>query len=248
MHNPYDVGLLTDTDAMHRARKPPSLGGDDFAYPAGSPILSPAAGFVDLVDNDPSGSGGRMVGVNHGAGVRSEQLHASWITVRVGDQVAEGGRLGRSGASAYGSETGTDGAHIHGHFTVNGTRVGWLNYLALVGAGSAPAGDPGHPFTESDDDMPEILVRQNPDRTLPANAAHYFLTGDYVAHIVHVDVLNLERAFGVKGGYTTNQINPDDLRRRCELRGLDWAKVNALQPGEGVGRDGVIRNAGRATW
>jgi hypothetical protein len=147
MHNPYDVSLLTDTDADHRARKPPSLGGDDFAYAYGSPIIAPAAGVIDLADDDNGGSGGRMVGVRHAGGVRSEQLHASVLRYPVGTEVAEGQTIAWSGASAYGSDWGTDGAHIHAHFTVDGVRVGWLNYLASIGTSSSTAGTSSSPVT-----------------------------------------------------------------------------------------------------
>lgn len=136
MFNPYDRRLLTDTDADHRARTPPSLGGDDFAYGLGSAVISPGPGVVDLVDRDPGGSGGRMVGVRHANGVRSEQLHLSAFRVEVGDQVDQGERLGDSGGSAYGQEHGV-GYHIHCHFVVNGVRWGWLNFLASLGAGTA---------------------------------------------------------------------------------------------------------------
>lgn len=136
MHNPYDVGIITDDDAEHRARTPPSLGGDDFAYAKGSPIISPAAGSVNLVDDDTGGSGGRMIGVDHGDGVVSQQLHASRILVAFDERVDEGQTIGLSGGSAFGSESGV-GAHIHAHFVVDGVRHGWVNFLAAI-EGIAP--------------------------------------------------------------------------------------------------------------
>jgi murein DD-endopeptidase MepM/ murein hydrolase activator NlpD len=160
MRNPYDPALITDDDAAHRARTPPSAGGDDFAYGYGSPILSPGPGVVDLVDHDNGGSGGRMVGVRHAGGVRSEQLHASRLDVHVGQEVDELEPLGLSGASAYGSDWGTDGAHIHAHFYVDGVRVGWMNYLASIDA-SSPVGGDRQPITnEEDEEMAASVVIQ----------------------------------------------------------------------------------------
>jgi Peptidase family M23 len=146
MHNPYDVALVTDDDAAHRSRIPPSLGGDDFASAFGSPIIAPGAGVVDLADDSTTGSGGRMVGVNHGDGIRSEQLHASRLLVVEGDKVEEGQTIALSGGSAHGSEHGV-GPQIHAHFVVDGTRHGWLNFLATVGA---PASDDGPSIDDRD--------------------------------------------------------------------------------------------------
>jgi hypothetical protein len=172
MFQPYDVRLLTDTDADHRARKPPSLGGDDFAYGLGSPIISPGPGVVDLVDRDPGGSGGRMVGVRHTGGVRSEQLHASTIGVDVGQVVAQGAILGRSGGSAYGLDHGV-GYHIHGHFTVNGVRRGWINYLASVGATTAGS-DPRPDVNEQEEDEMRYTRIQHEERGIALVAPGYY--------------------------------------------------------------------------
>lgn len=157
MHNPYDSGIITDDDAAHRRRRPPSLGGDDYAYGPGSPIIAPADGVIDLVDSDPGGSGGRMVGVRHAGGVRSEQLHASRILAKYGTAVEEGQTIALSGGSAYGKEHGV-GYHIHAHFVVNGVRWGWENYLASVGAGTAGGGTAGGGWTpvDEEDDLPDM--------------------------------------------------------------------------------------------
>ena len=106
------------------------------AVRAGSPVISPAAGTVNLVDDGPGGSGGRIVGVDHGGGVVSQQLHLSRILVSPDREVEEGQTIGLSGGSANGSESGV-GKHIHAHFVVNGVRHGWVNFLASV-EGVAP--------------------------------------------------------------------------------------------------------------
>jgi murein DD-endopeptidase MepM/ murein hydrolase activator NlpD len=141
MHNPYDLVLITDDDAAHRSRIPPSLGGDDFAYGSGSPIIAPADGIIDLADDGPGGSGGRMIGVNHGDGIHSEQLHASRLLLGIGAEVDEGDTIALSGGSAFGDEHGV-GFHIHAHFVVNGTRHGWVNFLASQGALTGLDDDP----------------------------------------------------------------------------------------------------------
>lgn len=234
MQNPYDVALRTDTHEDHLARNydpyPPSLGGDDFAYPRGTVMRSPGPGIVDLVDEDPRGSGGRMVGVNHGGGLRSEQLHASRIDVSVGQRVDTLGALGLSGGSANGSEYGV-GDHIHAHFVLNGTRLGWVNYLA---GQAGPAGNYHHPIGEQEIDM-KIHRRQDNGKT-------YALTPASIHHVSHSKELPALRysALTPKETGLNEDLSKDDFRIVVQAHGWDYATVAALKPGETLLRDGRI--------
>jgi murein DD-endopeptidase MepM/ murein hydrolase activator NlpD len=243
MFQPYDRSLITDTHEDHIARTPPSLGGDDFAYGPGSPVIAPADGVVDLVDDDMGGSGGRMVGVNHGAGVRSEQLHLSRIIVTKGQTVREGQTIGYSGGSAYGQEHGV-GYHIHCHFVVNGVRLGWLNYLALIGA---TAGGVRRPVLNGgDNEMAEFMIRVQ-ERSGKLGRT-FKLDPIRVVHIVDDKTVEVNNYIGVPGGGTVNQVSLEDARRLVESRGFDWAKVSALKAGEAVRFDGTVVAAGIAPW
>lgn len=258
-YNPFTRWPITGTWEDHMSY---SLGGTDYPTPYGTPIPAPASGTL----RTSGGSGEFKAGLVGSAGRRSILMLDAPIrdVVAVVFQhqaafgaerhYAEGETCGKTGASTV-RDNGTvndfgGDIHVHVHcLTASGARRRFEDYF--TSSTPAPAGSGTtitNPYAESDEDMAEILVRQNPDRSLPAHPAHYFLTGDYVAHIVHDDVVRVEQAFGVKGGFNINQINPDDLRRRIEVRGLDWAKVNGLKPGQGVGRDGVIRDAGIKVW
>jgi murein DD-endopeptidase MepM/ murein hydrolase activator NlpD len=242
VRNPYDNRLRTDTHEDHLARNydpyPPSLGGDDFAYPRLSAVRSPGAGFVDLVDNDTRGTGGRMVGVNHGGGLRSEQLHLARIDARVGDQVAELGHLGLSGSSANGSEYGV-GAHIHAHFILNGTRLGWVNYLAAV----APAITPST-TTRKDDDM-RIHRRTDNNRT-------YLITAETIHHVSATKELPALRlsATGTVTPAASENLSKDDFRIVIQALGWPYDKVAKLANGETLHRNGTVtpRQVWPAVW
>lgn len=94
--------------------------GVDYAGAYGSPVISPAAGYVRLVGTVAQGFRlhGNTVGVDHGQGVLSIFLHLSKIYVKDGDFVKAGqvvGALGSTGAST--------GPHLHWGLYVNGQAV-----------------------------------------------------------------------------------------------------------------------------
>lgn len=162
----------------------------------------------------------------------------------VGVEVALGDTVGLIGNSG----TASTGDHLHltaSWVTGDPSTVEAIN-PDLFFAGTAPAAGGRNRITntEGDEDMGvqvRIQERGGLGRTL-------FISPTIVTHVVHDDVVRVNNYVGVPGGGSTNQVSVDDARRLVEARGFDWAKVNALDPGQGVTLDGRIVNAGAAKW
>lgn len=90
--------------------------GLDFAVPSGTPIKAPAAGRVILVGD--YFFNGRTVFVDHGQGLISMFCHLSAIDVKVGDELARGGHVGKVGATGRAT-----GPHLHWNVSLNDARV-----------------------------------------------------------------------------------------------------------------------------
>lgn len=131
-----------------------SLGGVDFPVAYGTPVYATHDGFLS-VDPSSSGSGGRVATIQ-GGGITDQMLHMSSFT-RGNGNVSRGEHIGYSGASAYGSDYGTGGPHVHWHAIVNGIRVNPLLYVD----GSSPAGG-GNSTPISGDDV-EMLSPEAQD-------------------------------------------------------------------------------------
>lgn len=87
--------------------------GTDYTDAVGDQVVSVAAGTVtDGNNNDISGSGGRVMHIDHDDGSGADYLHLSSIDVGVGTHVNQGAPIAHSGASGYGSEN-YYGAHLH---------------------------------------------------------------------------------------------------------------------------------------
>ena len=91
--------------------------GVDFAGPVGTPVRAPNRGLVALVDT--FFLGGRVVYIDHGAGLVTAYLHLSRVSVAIGDTVARGTVIGHVGATGR-----VTGPHLHwlaryGAITVN---------------------------------------------------------------------------------------------------------------------------------
>ena len=90
---PFPCGQ-TWTGATRTNHNPPQA--VDFNRPGdfGDPVVASAAGTVSFVDVVGRDSYGRFVVVRHGGGWETRYAHLSVVTVRVGDHVDRGDRLG----------------------------------------------------------------------------------------------------------------------------------------------------------
>lgn len=72
--------------------------GIDFAAPTGTPIIAPAGGTVVLVHKDMYYTGGTVI-LDHGHGLTSAFLHLNALSVKEGDSVERGQKIGTVGAT-----------------------------------------------------------------------------------------------------------------------------------------------------
>lgn len=96
--------------------------GIDYRAPSGSPARAVAAGTVIAAEQN-SGYG-NMVDVDHGNGVVTRYGHLSAITVRVGDKVAAGGKIGRVGSTGRAT-----GPHLHYEIRIDGDAINPMRYI-----------------------------------------------------------------------------------------------------------------------
>ena len=104
--------------------------GLDYAGASGSAVVAPAAGRVVLVGTVAQGFKvhGNVIGVDHGQGVASIFMHLKQISVKEGDFVQPGQKIG-----TVGSTGASTGPHLHWGLYVNGKSVDpmpWLNGTA----------------------------------------------------------------------------------------------------------------------
>lgn len=97
--------------------------GIDFRAPRGYPARAVAAGTVIAAEEN--GGYGNMVDVDHGNGVVTRYGHLSSISVRVGDKVAAGGRIGRVGSTGR-----STGPHLHYEIRIDGQAINPMRYLS----------------------------------------------------------------------------------------------------------------------
>lgn len=97
-----------------QSRNPHS--GMDIAAPQGTPVVAPLAGRV--IDTGDYFFNGQTVWLDHGGGLLSMVCHLSAITVRVGDALPAGGRLGAVGATGRAT-----GPHLHWGVMLNRVMV-----------------------------------------------------------------------------------------------------------------------------
>lgn len=90
--------------------------GLDLASATGTPIVAPAAGTVALTGD--FFFSGKLVMIDHGAGIISMLGHMSEILVHEGQQVALGETIGKVGATGRAT-----GPHVHWTLSVAGVRV-----------------------------------------------------------------------------------------------------------------------------
>ncbi|MEA5462389.1 M23 family metallopeptidase [Leptothoe sp. PORK10 BA2] len=94
--------------------------GVDYAAATGSPVVSPAAGYIRLVGRVVDGFEvhGNTIGIDHGQGVLSIMIHLSRIDVAEGDFVTAGQVIG--GVGSTGASTGP---HLHWGLYVHGVSI-----------------------------------------------------------------------------------------------------------------------------
>ena len=90
--------------------------GLDFAAPSGAPVRAPAAGTV--LDTGDYFFNGNTIFIDHGQGLISAYMHLSRISVRRGQTVAQGERIGSVGSTGR-----STGPHLHWTVILNGTAV-----------------------------------------------------------------------------------------------------------------------------
>jgi murein DD-endopeptidase MepM/ murein hydrolase activator NlpD len=95
--------------------------GFDLASTSGAEVTAANDGVVVLAED--LGIYGQCVVVDHGLGVHSLYGHLSQTDVGVGDRVAKGGALGRSGATGL-----AGGDHLHFAILVGGQYVDPLEW------------------------------------------------------------------------------------------------------------------------
>ena len=98
--------------------------GVDFRGAVGAPVRAANAGVVALVDR--FFLGGRVVYIDHGAGVVTGYLHLSKVLVSVGDRVARGQQIGLVGATGR-----VTGPHLHWNARYGALTVNPLDLVAL---------------------------------------------------------------------------------------------------------------------
>lgn len=161
LRHPGNTTRISDNNADHVRRG--SLGGTDFVDPYGTPVHAQLpGGVVTIVDNSPSGSGGRYSRVTGPDGDSVESLHQHAVTAVRGQRIAtEDDVIGVSGASAFGSNTGTGGPHIHNHGVPmrNLEPYYWfLNGGSQAAAGNVTPIEEDDMFTDNDKYALELVL------------------------------------------------------------------------------------------
>ncbi len=132
--------------------------GYDLASTKQSPVTAANRGVV--VFADPLTIYGNTVILDHGLGLQTLYAHLSSMEVKVGDEVAKGQELGRTGASGL-----AIGDHLHFEVLVHGvsvTPIEWWDARWIRDHITKPLLDAG---------LPEIGSREEPGGRAPAQNA-----------------------------------------------------------------------------
>ena len=115
-------GTITSRFAANSRIRSGSHTGLDIAAPTGTKIGAAADGTVTFAGW--KGSYGKMIVISHGNGVQTYYAHCSSISVKVGQTVKQGQKIG-----AVGSTGNSTGPHLHLEVRVNGVAYNPQNYV-----------------------------------------------------------------------------------------------------------------------
>jgi murein DD-endopeptidase MepM/ murein hydrolase activator NlpD len=110
----FRTNPFTELTQMHE--------GIDISNRVGTPIAAPADGIVSDIGTDLVH--GKMLVVSHGFGMTTSYSHLSKVTVRVGEKVKRGSKLGEVGSTGR-----TTGPHLHYEVKLNGIPVNPMRYI-----------------------------------------------------------------------------------------------------------------------
>jgi murein DD-endopeptidase MepM/ murein hydrolase activator NlpD len=112
------ISGLFGAQRIYRGEPGSYHGGVDVARGEGTPVVAPADGVVTLAADPPFTLEGRLLVLDHGAGLTSAFLHLSRIDVKVGQHVRQGDPIGLVGRTGRAS-----GPHLHWAMTWRGARI-----------------------------------------------------------------------------------------------------------------------------
>ncbi|NUM89821.1 MAG: M23 family metallopeptidase, partial [Bdellovibrionales bacterium] len=96
--------------------KPTMHEGLDLANHSGSPILAPGSGVITFAGARPGY--GNLITIDHGYGIQTQFGHVAKFSVRTGEKVKRGERIGTVGSTGR-----STGPHVHYEVRVNGIPV-----------------------------------------------------------------------------------------------------------------------------
>ena len=96
--------------------------GLDFTANTGTPIRAAADGIVSATEQ--GGAYGKLVKIEHGAGLETRYAHTSKILVKVGDRVSKGQIVAEVGSTGR-----STGPHLHYEIRLNGASLDPRKYL-----------------------------------------------------------------------------------------------------------------------
>lgn len=102
--------------------KPTMHEGLDLANHSGSPIFAPGSGVVTFAGTRPGY--GNLITIDHGYGVQTQYGHVAKFSVRTGEKVKRGQRIGTVGSTGR-----STGPHVHYEVRVNGIPVDPQYYI-----------------------------------------------------------------------------------------------------------------------
>ena len=135
----------------------------------GDVVVAAASGTVSRVANEGNRSYGRWIEINHGGGWTTRYAHLSVQSVRVGQKVARGQKIGNVGNTG-----GSSGAHLHYEARKNGVTVrasfagsaalyfGTRSYTSKNSCGGGGGGGGGGANGRVDTAGPPLTIRSGP--------------------------------------------------------------------------------------